>query len=53
MEIRVYSSIETMAADKRLYCCRVSDPDSFSFDQCYMVFKSLYGKNSIICFVCV
>ena len=53
MEIRIYASLECFRSGKVLYCHRVSDPDNFSFSDCLSVFRSLYGSNVIVVFVCV
>ena len=53
MEIKVYFSLDCMIKNKTAYSSKVSDPDSFSFGSALSVFRSIYGKDCIVVFVCV
>lgn len=53
MEIRVYRDLSAYTASKPLYCTKVSCPDAFSFQSCLDVFRSIYGSEVIIVFICV
>lgn len=39
--------------NKYLYCSRVACPDLFSFEKAIEIFKSIYGNNIVIEFLCV
>lgn len=52
MEIRVYSSLDTMNVNKPIYCARVADRATFCFDCAENMFRSIYGQDVIIVFVC-
>lgn len=53
MEVRVYRSMSEYSANKPLYCTRVSSPSCFAFEKCLEVFRSIYGSDVIIVFLCV
>lgn len=53
MEIIIYKSFDLRSANKPLFCARVSVPDTFSFEKCIDVFRSIYGSDVIIEFLVV
>lgn len=53
MEIRVFSSLDARAKGKTLFCGRVNCPDAFSFEKSLDVFRSIYGSDVVIEFLCV
>lgn len=52
MEIRVFDSFEKMRDGKYKFCQRVECPDAFDFNSCLKVFKSLFGVDSLVVFIC-
>lgn len=53
MEVRIYANLECFRHGKAIYCARVSDPDTFCFNDSLAVFRSIYGKSVLIVFLCV
>lgn len=53
MEIRLYHSLNDFSKGKYFLCSKVVSPDTFDFTSALNVFKSIYGINVIVCFVCV
>lgn len=53
MEIRLYHSLNDFSKGKYFLCSKVVSPDTFDFSSALSVFKSIYGINVIVCFVCV
>ena len=53
MEIRIYQSMQHYSGNKPLYVARVECPDAFSYPHSLEVFRSIYGSNVIVVFVCL
>ncbi len=54
MEIRIFSSLElALRNEKWRYCARVKTPDAFDFHKALDVFRSIYGSDVVITFICV
>ena len=53
MEITIYASLDARFNRKLLAKMRVSNPDCFCFEKSIDVFKSIYGANIVIEFLCV
>lgn len=53
MEITIYSCLNSRANKKCLAKMRVLNPDCFCFEKSLEVFRSIYGTDIVIEFLCV
>lgn len=53
MEIRIYNNMDSFSRGKYFYCARIECPDAFNFSSALDVFRSIYGTDVIIVFLCV
>lgn len=53
MEIRIYKSLQNYNGNKPLSVLRVECPDAFNYVHALEVFRSIYGSNVVIVFICL
>ena len=53
MEIRIYRDLSAWSNRKHFYCAKVECPDTFDFTSAKNLFKSIYGSDIVVEFICL